>query len=498
MFVIRMAVTFFMTPVLVKNLGNHDYGIWELVVVAIGYMGLLDLGIRPAISRFIAFYRSREDRHSLLMTYSTAFVYMLMLGIIAFFSALILAYSRPGLLAGEGNDLVRYQWLLLIVGMQMVFMFPGQIAESSLEGFQKYYLSNNINVLFLLANSALIYMYITPTNALLLVAASTAVASALKYVLFYMIAARQHDYPAYFASIFLSMDAFRNIFRFSLKTFIQGMANTVSMSVDRLIISVYDQVSVIIYFVLPANLIRISDGLIATMTNAMMPFFADLHGRNDKDNAKKYFLFGSKVVFSVVVLVSIGIYLLGSIFIGYWIGNEYVERAQLIINGLLISNIIFRINPLGSRYLVAMNRHGILAKTALLNVILVVPSSIFLVKEFGYVGAAYSGIVPELLVTPIVLSRTCNIVGINMLTYGMKILVPSLIPALGVWAFIKYLVVYSFVGSMGLLLGWSLLAAFIFYVIFAVFSITGNEKKFIMDKLLATKGSISARRGRSD
>ena len=51
---VKLVITLIMTPVLVHNLGNYDYGIWEIIIAVIGYMGLLDIGMKPAIARFAA------------------------------------------------------------------------------------------------------------------------------------------------------------------------------------------------------------------------------------------------------------------------------------------------------------------------------------------------------------------------------------------------------------------------------------------------------------
>ena len=40
-YLINIVVAFIMSPVIIRALGNRDYGLWELVMSVIGYMGLL-------------------------------------------------------------------------------------------------------------------------------------------------------------------------------------------------------------------------------------------------------------------------------------------------------------------------------------------------------------------------------------------------------------------------------------------------------------------------
>ena len=41
LYLINIVVAFIMSPVIIRALGNRDYGLWELVMSVIGYMGLL-------------------------------------------------------------------------------------------------------------------------------------------------------------------------------------------------------------------------------------------------------------------------------------------------------------------------------------------------------------------------------------------------------------------------------------------------------------------------
>ena len=50
----NMLVAFFLSPFVVHHLGNVAYGIWTLVVSVTSFMGLLDLGMRGAVTLFVS------------------------------------------------------------------------------------------------------------------------------------------------------------------------------------------------------------------------------------------------------------------------------------------------------------------------------------------------------------------------------------------------------------------------------------------------------------
>ena len=55
-----LVVMFFLSPFVVHSLGNNAYGIWVLLGSLVGYLGLLDLGVRAAVTRFIARFHAQE------------------------------------------------------------------------------------------------------------------------------------------------------------------------------------------------------------------------------------------------------------------------------------------------------------------------------------------------------------------------------------------------------------------------------------------------------
>src|SRR3954465_6368762 len=66
------AVALVITPILIKGLGDTPYGIWILIGSLSSYFGLLDIGVRGSVGRFIAFHRGAGDRAAVNATISTA------------------------------------------------------------------------------------------------------------------------------------------------------------------------------------------------------------------------------------------------------------------------------------------------------------------------------------------------------------------------------------------------------------------------------------------
>ncbi|MBW2186470.1 MAG: polysaccharide biosynthesis protein, partial [Deltaproteobacteria bacterium] len=52
----NLVVMFFLSPFIVHTLGVTQYGVWQILTVLTGYMGILDLGVRASTGRYIILY----------------------------------------------------------------------------------------------------------------------------------------------------------------------------------------------------------------------------------------------------------------------------------------------------------------------------------------------------------------------------------------------------------------------------------------------------------
>src|SRR5690554_5491338 len=359
---VKLAITFIMTPIFVYNLGKYDYGLWEMIGAVIGYMGILDLGLRPAISRYAAKHLAEEDEVALQSVYVSALAFMAVVGLLLFVFFFLWGTWFSASLAPSGEPNQKYTLLLIIIGAYLFISFPGYVAESYLEGFQKYYLKNHITIINSVVGSALLYSLITPENGLVLLAGINAIGLTVKYLLFMWILSR----PAY-GAIRAQLGMFswvrlRELIVFGFKSFVQGIATRVENATDVLVIGLILGPAMVPFYSIPANLTQHIRGLGWTLTHAFMPLFSGLSAKAEDAMIRRVFLVSSRYVVSILMAMGTGALLLGVPFINVWLGPEFGEKAGLIIVFLVFFTILPFINPFASRYLTAINKHGIFAR----------------------------------------------------------------------------------------------------------------------------------------
>src|SRR4051794_22574354 len=89
---LSVVVAFFLSPYLVHHLGDVGYGVWVLINSIIGYMGLLDLGLRGAVMRFVSREHTKGQHDEASRTVSAAFWLRVWIGLLIISIAVVLSF----------------------------------------------------------------------------------------------------------------------------------------------------------------------------------------------------------------------------------------------------------------------------------------------------------------------------------------------------------------------------------------------------------------------
>lgn len=487
--IIKLIITFIMTPVFIHNLGKYDYGLWEMIGGVIGYMGMLDLGIRPAISRYAAKYQALNDKNNLDAVFSSTLIFMILVGaiLLVFFSCWGLWFSAS--LSEDGASDQKYTLLMLILAGQLMVSFPGYVAESYLEGFQKYYVKNNITIINSIVGGVILYTFISPENGLLLLALVNAIGVSIKFILYFFLLSRSSLGKIYFRYKYFSYSKLLEVIKFGFKSFVQGISTRIEMASDALIIGIFLGPASVPFYSIPANLVQYLRTLGWTLTHAFMPLFAGLDANSESGKIKDVYLLASKYVSGIVFALAAGVAVIGGPFIGIWIGEEFQEKGEIVIYMLIFFTVLPFSGPFMSRYLTAIGRHGIFARLGPVAAIINIGLSLALVEKYGIEGVAFASMVPVVIFVPVYLRYTCRQLGISLYEYFVKSIFPCVVPTclaaviaaalrieMGIKSYTEIFIVVFIVGIC-------------WFVSFWLFAMGSNEKNYIIKRVSKFKNT---------
>lgn len=486
---LKMAIAFIMTPILVKNLGNYDYGMWEIIVSIIGYMGLLDLGLQPSVTRNIAYYSAKDETQSVNEVYSTSFGFMLLLSLLSIIVFFSWAYFNPGSLAEDKGDVQRYQYLLLIVGVQLAFVFPGSVAESTLDGFHKFFLKNNITIFNTIVGNFFVWYLITPENAIIVLAGISAIGISLKYLIYCYFVSRLSKFPMLPRIKNFTFIRLSELIFFGSKSFIQGAVWKIQTTIDPLLIAWILTPASIIFYAIPANLINYFRTIVMTMTQAFLPIFSEMALEPDKTKQHSLYLISSKIVLAFLFPIVIAILIIGSDFIGIWIGPEYGESSKEILIVLTLIAVIAHIDPFANKFLTAENKHGIYAKIMPIAVVINLGVTTLLLDSIGVLGAALGTLVPAVLFSPIYWIYRSKVQSLPLKRYVSYVILPVLLPSIAMTCTMLIFTHFFPVNNYFSLVGSVALGVLSYLSAYILFSINTNEK-LLLKNILQKRSAV--------
>lgn len=122
--VLMVVVFLVLTPLLLHHFGKLRFGAMAIADSVLGYLGLLNLGLQPSITRFVAESEatSASDRTNRLM--STAFYLFIGLGLIGFCIAGLLAWNATALFKLDSAVAFECSVFIAIKGLELAVMLP--------------------------------------------------------------------------------------------------------------------------------------------------------------------------------------------------------------------------------------------------------------------------------------------------------------------------------------------------------------------------------------
>jgi len=426
----KIVVTLVMTPIYLKNMGEYDYGVWEIVGGIVGYMGLLDIGMRPSVSRYVARYRALDDSENLNIVFASSFIFMTILGVVCSIAMLISAYFISSTLSlSSGAGVESYHLFFYAMAMQVAISFPCYVLDSYLEGAQRYVIKNNVSIVLTIVGAMTVVYFVDTENALYLLAFVASMSTLIRLGVYWLLLFWQSDKNIHFSVNNFSFVKLKELLVFGSKSFLQGITGRVETSTDTLIIGSILGPQFVPFYHIPSSLAGYMRGIGWTLTHAFMPMFSSMYASKD-DRIEELYLQSSKVVVAIMVGMATGICFIGGDFLAVWLSPEFKEKGERVLIIITLFVMVPFLIPFSNRFLTAMNKHGFIAKLAPFSALLNLALSILLIGPYGVEGVAIASLVSSLVFVPIHMVYVSRYLECSVGRYFLVCIFPAILPAL--------------------------------------------------------------------
>jgi len=419
------------TPIMLRLLGQSEYGLYNLVASVISYLGLFSFGFSSAYMRYYSMYKVKGDEESKAKLNGMFLMIYTVIGFIAVLSGIILTHNAEIIFGDKltESEISTAKVLMVILMFNMAFSFPAIVFNSHVTANEEYIFQKVLQMIKLTANPFVMLTVLLMGYKSVGMAVVTSLLNLLVELSNVVFCLKKLKMKFIFKQFDFAL--MKEMTIFSSYIFMNMIIDQINWNVDKYIIGRFRGTVEVAVYGLAANLnsyyISLSTAISSVFTPRINRMVVE---RNDNNEFTRLFTRVGRIQFIILSLVSTGFIFFGRPFINMWAGTDY-DGSYPIALLLIIPVTVPLIQNLGLEIQKAKNMHQFRSWVYLFiafgNVILSIP----LTKLYGGIGAAIGTAISLLVGNGIIMNWYYhNRVGIDIKYFWSQILkfVPALLP----------------------------------------------------------------------
>ncbi len=378
--IVPILITIISIPILLSELGVSRFGLLMIIMMFIGYFGLLDLGIPRAIIHFMAKNKNQSDFNLLDFIHTC-------------FSVLVLISSVSGILIYLASPMLMIDVLkmdvefvdeailsLRIIAITLPILILSGVYRGILESVQDFRILNLYQIIFGSLNYGLpiLVVWVEPTLTGVVVA-MLATRIVNTYFLFKSSKGHITGLDVQFKIV---QSMIQPLFRYTGWLSLSNILIPILSYADRFLIAFVLTLDDVTYYSTPME-ITTRFGLITfSLVIVAFPTLSQAHVDN-REKAMRMYQMMMKSLMIVGFFISINVILLSETLIRIWLGQPFVEPMVDILRILMIALFVNTLAQTPSTYLQSAGRPDIVAK---INMALIASTILILYVLIQYVG----------------------------------------------------------------------------------------------------------------
>ena len=378
-----LGLSFFATPIIVRALGNEDYGIYALVLGFIAYSFNFNIG--RALTKYIAEYRVNDQKEKIQEVISATFFVNVTIGLaglsIIFLSANWLVTEVFKIESGSQSKTVN---ALYLSGFIIFFTMLSQVFSAILQGIQRYDVFSkifNVYNFFLIGGNLLLALYGFKLNALLGWNLLIAIPTSLVILL-----CAKRLLPEFGIGFGFKGETLKLVLSYSWGVILYQILANILLLFERSWITRKLGAESLTFYVVPMMLAVYMHGFISSLMMVIFPLASEL--KEDKEKLLRLYLKATKIVALLVVFLSLTLIVESKSFLTLWMNPGFAENAS---NLLILHTLTFGLSAIGVISWYMMDGLGYPNYNCLVFVvcfIISISGMIWLTESYGNIGIA--------------------------------------------------------------------------------------------------------------
>jgi O-antigen/teichoic acid export membrane protein len=430
-----------LTPFLIRNIGQHDYGLWVLGAQSIYYLGLMDLGIVALLPREVAFATGRSIANSTppdigrILGESARVVLMQtpVVGLAAIALWLSTTAAWPGL---KGP--------LAMIMAVYVLLFPARILTATLDGLQDLSYLGFVQIATWASNMAVMVLLVTLGWGLGALAAGWIVLQTVPAVCALVRLRRKFPEALPHSLPRMSLWAIFQYFRRSVWLSVAQLAQSFLSNSDVMILGLVMGPELVVVYACSGKLVSALANQPQLLMNVASPAISELRATGDRSRLLTVAICLTRLMMSASGLVACLVLTVNARFVAWWLPK--VQFGGMALTTLLVAAMLLRhLNLTTTATLICFSKEKRISMTTLADGVVTILSCLIGIHYWGLTGAAVGSLSGVLLV-----SLPLNFIGLAQET-GVSpwLILRSLLPWL--WRFALAAAVGQLLRTSGLM-----------------------------------------------
>lgn len=381
-------IQFAYTPIMLRILGQNEFGVYSLSNSIVAYLGLLNFGFSGSYLKFYSRYKANEDFLSIKKLNAIYMIVFAFIAILIFIGGYTLIENIELIIdrSFTASEIALTKTLMCIMTINMAVMMPNNVFTSIIVAHEKFIFSKMLSLLQTLGNPCL------ALPLLLLGYGSKGMSLVLLFLsiisLAFNILYCRQKLKVGFEFHNLDWHVLKEIMSFSVFIFLWSIVDQLNWQVGKVILAnLIGSTAVAIYTVGMqfTNLFLVFSTAISGVFNPQI--YSYVYEKDARKKLTNLMIKVGRLQFYVVFYIWLGYVVFGRSFMNLWAGPNY-DDAYYIGLWLMTPIVIALLQNTGIEILRAFNKHQMRTILHLAFAIVNVVISIPLTKMYGVIGCA--------------------------------------------------------------------------------------------------------------
>ena len=386
---IQNLIAIIYTPVMLRLLGQNEYGLYQLGYSTTSYLGLLSFGFGSSYVKFYFEYKVKNDEEGIRKLNSIFLLVFCGISVISGIAGGGLVASANILFKNSlsASDIGQVRILMIILVITMALTFPNVVFDCYITAHERYIFQRIMLIAVTVLNPfiSLPLLLMGYRSTVLVVANLILTVFRTGMNIYYCI------FKLHMKFQFHGMETkvLRNVGTFSLYIFLNEIASQITWSVDKIILGAVQGASVVAIYSVGSQFNQYFMNMSTAVSNVFIPrvnkMVAECQGN---DALTALFIKIGRIQYIILLGVLGGYLLYGKFFIKKWAGEGY-DAAYYVGALVMIPCIIPLIQNIGIEIQRAKNMHKFRSVVYFVIAFANLGISVPLGKYYGAIGAAF-------------------------------------------------------------------------------------------------------------